>query len=86
MADHIYLLPLTVESIVQILEEREIDAVLSTMGGQTALNLAIEAGKTIVIDQADVVEFANRHGITLVAVRDARLEEDSDDALSAEAA
>ncbi len=44
-ADHIYLLPLTVESIIQILEERQIDAVLPTMGGQTALNLAIEAGK-----------------------------------------
>ena len=44
-ADHIYLLPLTVESIVQILEERKIDAVLSTMGGQTALNLAIEAAQ-----------------------------------------
>jgi carbamoyl-phosphate synthase large subunit len=44
-ADHIYLLPLTVESIVQILEEQKIDAVLPTMGGQTALNLAIEAGQ-----------------------------------------
>lgn len=44
-ADHVYLLPLTVESIVQILEERKIDAVLPTMGGQTALNLAIEADK-----------------------------------------
>ncbi|KAA3636625.1 MAG: carbamoyl-phosphate synthase large subunit [Bacteroidetes bacterium] len=44
-ADHIYLLPLTPESIVQILEERQIDAVLPTMGGQTGLNLTIEAGK-----------------------------------------
>jgi len=44
-ADHIYLLPLTVESLRQILEERQIDAVLATMGGQTALNLAIDAGK-----------------------------------------
>jgi len=42
-ADHIYLLPLTTESIIQILEERKIDAVLPTMGGQTALNLAKEA-------------------------------------------
>ncbi len=42
-ADHIYLKPLTVESIREILEERQIDAVLATMGGQTALNLAIEA-------------------------------------------
>lgn len=44
-ADNVYLLPLTVESIVQILEERKIDAVLPTMGGQTALNLAIDADK-----------------------------------------
>ncbi|MEZ5041607.1 MAG: carbamoyl-phosphate synthase large subunit [Saprospiraceae bacterium] len=44
-ADHIYLLPLTPESIEQILQERQIDAVLPTMGGQTALNLAIEVGK-----------------------------------------
>ena len=43
MADKVYLLPLTVESIEQILQENEIDAVLPTMGGQTALNLAKEA-------------------------------------------
>jgi carbamoyl-phosphate synthase large subunit len=41
-ADHIYLLPLVPESIEQILIEHQIDAVLPTMGGQTALNLAIE--------------------------------------------
>jgi carbamoyl-phosphate synthase large subunit len=44
-ADHIYLLPLTVESIESILQKHKIDAVLPTMGGQTALNLAIEANK-----------------------------------------
>ncbi len=43
IAEHIYLLPLTCESIEQILKERQIDAVLPTMGGQTALNLCIEA-------------------------------------------
>lgn len=42
-ADHVYLLPLTIESLEQILQEHPIDAVLPTMGGQTALNLAIEA-------------------------------------------
>jgi len=42
MADKVYLLPLTVESIEQILEEHQIDAVLPTMGGQTALNLCKE--------------------------------------------
>jgi carbamoyl-phosphate synthase large subunit len=41
-ADHVYLLPLVPESIEQILIEHQIDAVLPTMGGQTALNLAIE--------------------------------------------
>jgi carbamoyl-phosphate synthase large subunit len=43
IADKVYLLPLTVESIEEILEENKIDAVLPTMGGQTALNLAKEA-------------------------------------------
>ena len=45
IADHIYLLPLNCDSIEQILKERKIDAVLPTMGGQTALNLCIEAAE-----------------------------------------
>lgn len=44
-ADYIYLMPLTAGSIEHILQERKIDAVLPTMGGQTALNLAIEVNK-----------------------------------------
>lgn len=43
MAEKVYLLPLNTESIEQILMENNIDAVLPTMGGQTALNLAKEA-------------------------------------------
>lgn len=42
-ADHVYLWPLNCQSIEKILQERKIDAVLPTMGGQTALNLCIEA-------------------------------------------
>ena len=53
-ADHIYLLPLNVESIIQILEERHIDAVLPTMGGQTALNLCIEAAEQGVWEKYNV--------------------------------
>ncbi len=45
VADNVYLLPLTCESIEQILQEQQIDAVLPTMGGQTALNLCIEASE-----------------------------------------
>ncbi len=54
MADRVYLLPLTVESIEQILEENQIDAVLPTMGGQTALNLCIEADELGVWEKYNV--------------------------------
>lgn len=53
-ADHIYLLPLTVDSIIQILEEQKIDAVLPTMGGQTALNLCKEADELGVWEKYNV--------------------------------
>ena len=43
MADHIYLKPLTTNSIKEILSIHKVDAVLPTMGGQSALNLCIEA-------------------------------------------
>ena len=43
MADHVYLKPLNTKSIIQILKKHDVDAVLPTMGGQTALNLCIEA-------------------------------------------
>lgn len=65
MADYIYLLPLTAESVIQILEERNIDAVLPTMGGQTALNLAIE------IDKMGIWE---KYGVKMIGVDVAAIE------------
>ena len=59
MADRVYLLPLTVESIEQILEENKIDAVLPTMGGQTALNLCKE------VDELGIWE---KYGVQLIGV------------------
>src|SRR4029079_593365 len=59
MADKVYLLPLTIESIEQILEENKIDAVLPTMGGQTALNLCKEG------DELGIWE---KHNIKLICV------------------
>lgn len=59
VADHIYLLPLEVESIEKILEERNIDAVLPTMGGQTALNLCIEVDK---------LGIWNKHNVRIIGV------------------
>jgi len=43
IANHVYLLPLDCNSLELILTEHKIDAVLPTMGGQTALNLCKEA-------------------------------------------
>ena len=44
-ADHVYLKPLTKKFIREILDKHNIDAVLPTMGGQTALNLCMECEK-----------------------------------------
>ena len=53
-ADNIYLKPLTKQSIREILEIHDIDAVLPTMGGQTALNLAIECDKAGIWEKNNV--------------------------------
>ncbi len=53
-ADNIYLLPLTKKSIIEILKKHKIDAVLPTMGGQTALNLAIDCEKAGIWEIFDV--------------------------------
>lgn len=58
-ADHVYLWPLEMDSIVKILEERKIDAVLPTMGGQTALNLCKEC------EEAGIWE---KYGVRLIGV------------------
>jgi DUF1009 family protein len=42
---------------------------LQAAGGKV---LAIEAGRTIFLDQRAVVEFADRHGLVIVAMRDER--------------
>jgi carbamoyl-phosphate synthase large subunit len=64
-ADHIYLLPLTVQSLIKILTERKIDAVLPTMGGQTALNLCIKA---------DEMGIWKKYGVRIIGVDIAAIE------------
>ena len=64
-ADHVYLLPLTVQSITKILNERKIDAVLPTMGGQTALNLCIKA---------DEMGIWKKYGVRIIGVDIAAIE------------
>ena len=58
-ADEVYLMPLTIESLEYILSKHSIDAVLPTMGGQTALNLCKEA---------DELGLWRENGIRLIGV------------------
>jgi carbamoyl-phosphate synthase large subunit len=59
VADNVYLLPLETESIVEILSKHKIDAVLPTMGGQTALNLCIACDELGIWEQ---------HGVRIIGV------------------
>ncbi|TYS57863.1 carbamoyl-phosphate synthase (glutamine-hydrolyzing) large subunit [Sutcliffiella horikoshii] len=48
IADHVYMEPLTVESLEKIIEKEKPDGIIGTLGGQTALNLIVElSGKDI---------------------------------------
>ncbi|HEY0604282.1 MAG TPA: carbamoyl-phosphate synthase large subunit [Herpetosiphonaceae bacterium] len=50
-ADATYIEPLTVESVKRIIEKERPDAVLPTVGGQTALNLAVDLHKAGVLQE-----------------------------------
>ena len=41
IADHVYIEPMNLPSITQIIEKERPDALLPNMGGQTGLNLAM---------------------------------------------
>ena len=59
VADNIYLLPLETDSIEYILKLHKIDAVLPTMGGQTALNLCIKC---------DEMGLWEKYGVKIIGV------------------
>ena len=53
-ADRTYVEPLTPETLEAILERERPDAVLPTVGGQTALNLAVELSRRGILDRLGV--------------------------------
>jgi carbamoyl-phosphate synthase large subunit len=57
MADRTYIEPMTVASVEQIIEREKPDALLPTVGGQTALNLAIELSEQGVLE---------KHGVEMI--------------------
>src|SRR2546421_5501778 len=54
MADRTYIEPLTVESVSAIIRRERPDALLPTVGGQTALNLAIALADSGVLEECGV--------------------------------
>ncbi|BAZ81714.1 carbamoyl-phosphate synthase large subunit [Sphaerospermopsis kisseleviana CS-549] len=53
-ADRTYIEPLTPEIVAKVIAKERPDALLPTMGGQTALNLAVALAKNGVLDQYNV--------------------------------
>src|SRR6186997_1562354 len=57
MADRTYIEPLTVEAVTAVIAKERPDAILPTVGGQTALNLAVSLHEAGVLDE---------YGVTLI--------------------
>ena len=53
-ADRIYIEPVTPETVIKVIEKERPDALLPTLGGQTALNTAIEVAKTGILEKYHV--------------------------------
>ena len=54
VADRVYIEPLTVEVMDRIMARERPDGILSTLGGQTALNLAVDMAQAGLMDKYDV--------------------------------
>src|SRR5699024_8655655 len=54
VADKVYMEPLTVEFLSKIIRKERPDAVLPTLGGQTALNLAVELDESGILAEYNV--------------------------------
>jgi carbamoyl-phosphate synthase large subunit len=69
LADRTYVEPLTVDIVTKIIERERPDALLPTLGGQTALNLTVELAKSGVLD---------KYGVKLIGAQVAAIEKAED--------
>src|SRR3954470_15503988 len=60
LADATYIVPITAEIVERIIEREKPDALLPTMGGQTALNVAMQLARSGVLA---------RHNVELIGAR-----------------
>jgi carbamoyl-phosphate synthase large subunit len=75
-ADRTYIEPLTPDLVKQVIEQEKPDALLPTMGGQTALNIAVTLAKDGFLDQ---------HGVELIGAKLEAIEKAEDRKLFKEA-
>ncbi|GGJ90042.1 carbamoyl-phosphate synthase pyrimidine-specific large chain [Lentibacillus kapialis] len=54
MADHVYLEPLTTDSLTAIIQKEQPDGILPTLGGQTGLNMAVTLYEAGVLEEYKV--------------------------------
>ncbi|MDR0266510.1 carbamoyl-phosphate synthase large subunit [Paenibacillus sp.] len=54
MADKVYIEPITLDFVTQIIRQERPDGLLPTLGGQTGLNMAVELAKAGVLEQENV--------------------------------
>lgn len=69
IADATYVEPLTPECLEKIIEQEQPDALLPTLGGQTALNLSLELSKTGVL---------KKYGVELIGAKEEAIEKGED--------
>ena len=69
LADATYIEPITKEFITQIIEREKPDALLPTMGGQTALNISLELARDGILE---------KNGVELIAARQDAIEKAED--------
>ena len=55
MADHIYVEPLTLETVKRIIKKEKPDSILSTLGGQTGLTLSMQLAKSGFLEEHNVM-------------------------------
>jgi carbamoyl-phosphate synthase large subunit len=65
LADATYIEPITVDTCISILEKEKCDAILPTLGGQTALNIAVQLAEGKALDKLGV----RLIGVNLEAIR-----------------
>ena len=61
MADKVYIEPMTVEAVQQIIKKERPDSLLPNLGGQTGLNLAMELCESGFLDQMGVKPVSYTH-------------------------